>query len=115
MAFTSTELHQINTIVGGMVGRRRPPEHLRDQMDIELEIDGHRVRIYTVRPRWSDPSRIVRSAVAQFTYTRTRDVWKLYWMPRDGTWHAWDPDENTGTLAELVRVVDEDRHGGFWT
>ena len=114
MAFTDTELELIDATVGALVRRRRPPEHLRDQVDLEVEIDGHRVRVFTIRPRWSDPSRTVRSGVAQFTYTRTRNTWKLYWMRRDGKWHAWGPAENIGALKELVQVVDEDRSGGFW-
>jgi hypothetical protein len=114
MPFTPAELAMFDATIGALVQRRRPPEHLRDQLDLELEVDGHKVRIFTVRPLWSDPNRTVRSGVAQFTYTRTKDTWKLYWMRRDGKWHPWDPDENTGTLAELVRVVDDDRRGGFW-
>lgn len=114
MAFNTTELAHIDATVGDLVRRRQPPQHLRDQLCFELEIEGHKVRILEVRPRWNDPTQHVRSGVAQFTYTRTRDAWKLYWMRRDGKWHAWDPDENTATLAALVRVVDEDRRGGFW-
>lgn len=114
MAFTDAELKLIDATIGDLVRRQRPPEPLRGHFDLELEIDGHKVRIFTTRPLWSDRSRTVRSGVAQFTYTRTRDTWKLYWMRRDGKWHAWDPAENTGTLDELVQVVDEDRRGGFW-
>jgi len=57
--------------------------------------------------------RPVRSGVAQFTHTRSRDEWKLYGKRRGGKWHPWDPAENTGSLEALVRVVDEDRRGGF--
>ena len=70
-----------------LVERRQPPEHLRDQLRLELEIDGHKVRIWTIRPQW---------------------------MRRDEKWHAWDPDENTGRIEEFVQVVDEDLRGGFW-
>ena len=58
--------------------------------------------------------RPVRSGVAQFTHTRSRNEWKLYWKRRGGKWHPWDPAENTGSLEALVRIVDEDRRGGFW-
>jgi len=43
----------------------------------------------------------VTSGVAQFTYTRSRDEWKLYWKRRDEKWHPWDPAENTGSLARV--------------
>jgi len=114
MAFSDDETTLIHTTVGALVDRRQPPEHLRDQLRLELEVDGHRVRIWEIRPLWSDATQTVRSGVAQFTYTRSRDEWKLYWRRRDGKWHAWDQAENTGPLDRLVRVVDEDRRGGFW-
>lgn len=114
MAFNKMELEHIDRTAGALARRRQSPEHLCDKIRHELEVDGRKGRTFTVRPLWSEPSRTVRSGVAQFTYTRTRDAWKLYWMRRDGKWHAWDPAENTGTLDELVRVVDEDRRGGFW-
>lgn len=114
MAFNDAELELIDATVGALVRRRRPPEHIRDQLDVEVEIDKHQVRIFSLRPLWSDPTHTVRSGVAQFTYTRTRNSWKLYWMRRDGKWHPWAPTENTGTLLELVHVVDDDTRGGFW-
>ncbi len=74
-----------------MVDRRQAPPELQDQIRLEFEVDGHRVRIWTVRPLWSDGSQTMRSGVAQFTYPRSRDRWKLSWMRADGKWHAWDP------------------------
>ena len=114
MGFTDDELALVDATVGALVARRQPPEHLHDQLRLELEIDGHRVRIWEIRPLWSDPTQTVRSGVAQFTYTRSRDEWRLYWKRRDGKWHGWNPEESTGPLTKLVRIVDEDHHGAFW-
>jgi hypothetical protein len=114
MAFTDDELAQIQDTVGALVARRQPPAHLLDQVRHELEIDGHRVRIWTVRPRWNDPTQTTRAPVAQFTYIRTSNRWSLSWMRRDRKWHAWLPAARTTKLAALVRIVDEDAEGGFW-
>ena len=114
MAFTDDELANIQRTAGALIARRQPPEHLRDQIRHELELDGHRVRIWTIRPRWNDPTQTTRSGVAQFTFTRTTHRWTLSWMRQDGKWHAWPPAARTTTLAGLVRIVDEDREGGFW-
>ena len=114
MAFTPDELTQIHRTVGAMLARREPPEHLRALIRHELEIDGHRVRIWTIRPRFDDRTQTTRSAVAQFTFNRTSQRWTLYWMRQDGKWHAWPPAARTTTLAGLVRIVDDDEQGGFW-
>ena len=114
MASTNTDLQRIHATVGALVERVQPPEHLWDEIRHELEVEGHRVRIWTIRPVWNDRSQKVRSGVAQFTYNRTQDSWTLYWMRADGRWHAWDPAENNSDLESLVRIVEEDRRGGFW-
>lgn len=114
MAFSELDLARIHKTVGAMVNRRQPPAAMQDQLRLELEIDGHRVRVWTVRPRWNEPTQITRSAVAQFTYTATTRRWTLYWMRRDLKWHAWPTNENITDLATLVRIVDEDVDGAFW-
>jgi hypothetical protein len=114
MAFNDNELAKIRASVGALVERRQAPQHIQDQIKLELEVDGHRVRIWTIRPQWDNPDTTTRNGVAQFTYNRKRDTWVLYWMRADATWHQSDHAENTGTLAQLVRTVDDDRRGGFW-
>ena len=114
MAFNKMELEHIDRTVGAFVRRRQPPEHLLDKLRHDVEIDGHKVRIWTIRPHWQDPTEEIRSAVAQFTYIRTEDRWKLYWMRRDMKWHVWPPAAHIERLEDLVAVVDEDAHGGFW-
>jgi hypothetical protein len=114
MAFNSTELAHIHATVGDLVERRQPPAHLQKQIRLELGIEGHRVQISTIRPQWNDPSKTIKSPVAQFTYTRTKDRWTLYWMRQDLKWHVWKPSEHIMALDKLVQVVDEDVHGGFW-
>ncbi|MCB9662813.1 MAG: DUF3024 domain-containing protein [Alphaproteobacteria bacterium] len=114
MAFTDDELAHIDATVGALVRRRQPPEHLRDKLRLEVEIDGHKVRIVEVRPSYRDPTQETRSGVAQFTYTRTQDRWTLHWKRADAKWHAWKPASHLVTLPALVRIVDEDAHGGFW-
>ncbi len=88
-------------------------EH-RDQLEFVLEIDGHSVTIYEVRPRWDAREEKTRHGVARFRYTRTRDEWRLYWMRRDLKWHVYDPAAPSTRLEDLVTVVDQDQYGSFF-
>lgn len=36
--------------------KRRPPEHIRDQLDLIYEIDQQSVVLMTVRPRYHQPN-----------------------------------------------------------
>lgn len=61
VAFTAPELAHIHATVGALAERWQPPAHLWDQLRHELEVEGHRVRIVTVRPAWDDPDCTARS------------------------------------------------------
>ena len=39
-------------------------EFLRDQLDFAFRIDRQSIEIFTVRPHWKDPSRIVEESMA---------------------------------------------------
>jgi len=55
MALNDDELALINATAGALVDRRQPPEQLREQLRLELEVDGHRVRIWKIRPSGQTP------------------------------------------------------------
>ena len=90
MAFSDLERHRIDDSVGQMCRRRSPAER-RHGLEIVLEIEGHSVTVYEVRPKWDAPEEKSKLEVARFRYTRTRDEWRLYWMRRDLKWHLYDP------------------------
>jgi hypothetical protein len=113
VAFDELELKRIDNSVGAVCQRRSPPR-LKDQLEFTYEIDGHRVSVYEVRPRWDDPRERYRLGVARFRFIRARKQWQLYWMRRDMKWHRYDPEESPTDLESLVRLVDEDQYGAFF-
>jgi hypothetical protein len=113
MAFSELELAGIRSTVGAFVDRRQPPPELRDKLRFELEIDGHAVTIWEVRPAWLRP-RESRLGVARFRFTRTRGRWTLYWMRADLKWHSYCGEAPAKSLAELVHIVDEDASFAFF-
>lgn len=108
MAFTPIELTHIHAAADRFMAKRRPPAHIRDQVDFELAIRGQSVELVEVRPFWKDPTQITRHGFAKATYVRTDDRWKVYWMRATLKWHAYDPPV-VATVAEFFRLVDEDR------
>ena len=115
MAFSDLELRRIDKAVGSMCRRRSPPQ-FKDKLQIIYEIKGHSVLVYETRPPWDGPGEWTKLEVAKFTYVRSRNEWKLYWMRRDLKWHAYDPETGAkkNGLEVLVRVVDTDRYGAFF-
>ena len=113
MAFIELEKRRIDESVGQLCRRRSPVEH-SDELEFVVEIYGHSVTVYEVRPRWDAPEEKTKLGVARFRYTRTRDEWRLYWMRRDMKWHAYDPVGPTTRIEDLVAAVDSDQYGCFF-
>ncbi|MCK5171584.1 MAG: DUF3024 domain-containing protein, partial [Bacteroidales bacterium] len=92
----------------------RPPEEIRDQVDITYKIEDQSVIIFEKRPHWNKPGEIIESLIAKTTYVKTKKNWKVFWMQSDLKWHTYKPNPVVRTIKEFVDLVDEDKHSCFW-
>ncbi|HHR6458537.1 TPA: DUF3024 domain-containing protein, partial [Providencia alcalifaciens] len=55
MTFNDTQLNNINSCMEFFLEKRRPAEHLRDELDLQYRIEDDSVVIFEVRQlTWSD-------------------------------------------------------------
>lgn len=114
MAFTEFDMSEITSALDAFMTRRRPPPHLRAQLDLRYRVTGHSIEIFEVRPAWRDPSTIQETPCAKTIFVRTRNVWRLYWMRQDLKWHRYGEVPDATGLIELLRVIDDDAYGCFF-
>ncbi len=114
MAFTETEREEYEAVLDAFLERRRPPEELRDRVDVAYRIEGQSVVIFEKRALWTDPGKTIEAPVAKATYVGTEDRWRVYWQPSDRKWHGYDPQPEVDSLAEFLDVVEADAHACFW-
>lgn len=114
MSLSEFEIKRYTKAVEQFLEKRRPPTHLRDEVDIGARLVRQSIEIFEIRPVWNDPSEKMKSSVAKATYVKSRDRWKVYWMRADLKWHGYDPCPVVRTLEEFLELVDEDSHGCFW-
>lgn len=96
------------------LAERRPPEHIRSQLDIGYAVVGHTVDIFEVRPDWQDKLVTRHTPVARVRFVRTRKHWLLYWMRRDLKWHAYEPEHVHSTLKSALETVHADAYCCFF-
>lgn len=108
------ERKRIEKTVAAFVAKRRPPVHLRDQVDLGFRFDGRSVEIFEIRPRWDDPTERVEEAVGKARYLKTRDMWLVYWQRADLKWHKYEPVPEVSTIDAFLRLVDEDEYACFF-
>ena len=114
MAFSEMETKRYEKLVRTFVEKRRPPEHIREQVDIGFRIKSHSVEIFEIRPVFLDPEVKMESPVAKATYVRTQGVWKVYCQRRDLKWHAYPSDPEVRSLKKFLELVDDDTMCCFW-
>lgn len=105
---------EIIEVMENCIQKMRPPEHLRSQLDIGYNIEGQSIIIHEIRPRWDNPDIIKEFPVAKATFVKSKSHWKLFWMRADLKWHAYPAEPTVKTVADFVRIVDEDKHACFW-
>ena len=114
MTFNIEEIGRIDHLVGDWCTRRAPPE-IKKQLDYDYEIDGQAVTLFEVRPVWRGrPGEFTRRPFAKFRYTKTSDLWHIYWKQSSGKWQAYEPDPVAFTIDEALRIIEADRYGCFF-
>jgi hypothetical protein len=114
MAFTEFEIKKYEKLVGRFIEKRRPPAHMRDELDLGFRVHGQSIEIFEVRPVWADPERKIEEAVAKATFVKKPGIWKIYWQRSDLKWHRYDPDPEVDTLDAFLAIVDRDDYGCFF-
>ena len=94
----------------------RVPEHIRDQIHIELEVTDRTITILECRPPWHPDmgDEWTRFPIARLRYTKTRDEWSLYWRDRNLEFHEYDLLDPSSNVHDLLAEIDSDPTSIFW-
>lgn len=114
MAFSDFERGVNLAALKRFIEKRRPPEHIRAQLDVGYAIAGHTVDIFEIRPDWQDKTATRHTPVARVRFVRSKELWILYWMRRDLKWHSYEPDHLHSTLASALKTIDADAYCCFF-
>ncbi len=101
-------------IMENYIEKIRPPEDMRQQLDISYKIEGQSIIIFEIRQRCDNPTEFMECCVAKTTFIKTQKVWKIFWMRANLKWHSLEPHPEVKTLHEFVQIVDANEFGCFW-
>lgn len=91
----------------------RPPEDIRNELDIGYKIEDQSVVLVEIRPIWNNPSEIREYGYAKATFNKSKNVWRIFWMPGNLKWLSYKGAPEVRTLKEFLKIVDEDKMGCF--
>ena len=114
MALSEFEKKRYEQIVKRYVDGRRPPPHIRPELDIGYRLKGQSVELFEIRPAWrGEPGEKIEHAIAKTTYVKTRGIWKVFWQRADLKWHRYEPNAEVQSLEDFLAIVERDEWGCF--
>lgn len=114
MALSEFETKRFQKALTAFIELKRPPAHIRNQVDLAGRISGQSIEVYEIRPGYRDPSVTMESSIAKATYVKKLDAWKVFWMRADLKWHSYEPAALVNTLDEFFAVIEADEYCCFW-
>jgi len=114
MAISEFEVKRCERAIEKFMAKRRPPVHIRHEVDLGSRIEKQNVEIFEIRPQWDNPSNRIETPIAKATYVKTQNMWKVYWQRANLKWHSYEPLPTVRTLEEFLDVVGEDQHSCFF-
>jgi hypothetical protein len=114
VAFNDVERARIERDIAKFMERRRPPPHIRPELDFGYRISGLSVEIFEIRPHWQNPKQKMEHPVAKATFARTQNLWRVFWMRSDLKWHGYEPNATVRSLEVFLAVVDRDEYCCFF-
>lgn len=92
----------------------RPPEEIRETLDISYRIEKQSVILFEIRPDWQDASKKIQADIVKVTFVKKDNNWKVYWKRADLKWHLYQPNPIVQNLLDFIRLVEKDEYGCFW-
>jgi hypothetical protein len=92
------------------------PEHVRDEVRVEVEVADRHLTIVECRPGWRADAGAgwTRFPIARLRYVKSTSVWSLYWRDRNLRFHAYDLVAATASIEDLLAELDRDPTAIFW-
>jgi len=114
MTLSEFEVKRCEREIGKFFDIKRPPVHLRGQLDLGYRIDGQSVELFEIRPNWRNPETKMELPFAKATYVKKQCLWKIFWQRQDLKWHSYAPAPRVQHFKEFLAIVSEDKHGCFF-
>ena len=114
MAIDSLQTLDVIEAMENFIARKRPPEHIREKLDLGYKIEDQNIFVFEIRPKFEKPGEKRETPIAKTTFVKAKNYWKVFWMRADLNWHSYTPKPTVKTVNEFCKLVEEDKHNCFF-
>lgn len=77
MAIDTLQSLEVIEVMENFLLRNRPPEHIKNQLDIGYKIEDQSIIVFEIRPQWNKPEIILEHPFAKITFVKAKNNWKV--------------------------------------
>lgn len=114
MAISEFEIKRCERELEKFLAVRRPPAHVRHQLDFGYRIEDQSVVLYEIRANRRNPEEKMQIPFAKATYVKKQKLWKIFWQRQDLKWHSYTPKPTVSFFEEFLAIVNEDANACFF-
>lgn len=114
MAISEFEVKRCEREVEKFLKLKRPPAHVRNQLDFGYRIENQSVELFEIRPEWRNPENKMEISFAKATYVKKEKLWKIYWQRQDLKWHSYKSAPSVQYFEDFLSIVSEDANACFF-
>lgn len=96
------------------IERIRPPEEVRDQVDISYWFQNDVIEIFEVRPKWDNHKEKINIPVARAKYIKSKKVWRIYWKNSKDKWIKYGAKPEVEKFSDFIVILEKDENHCFW-
>lgn len=106
--------HLVERLLGDYCRRICPPS-ARNAVRLGYRLDADRATLHEIRAFCGVPGAHRYVDVAQFRWSARQQAWLLFSAGDRGRWRRYAPHPSSRSFVELLRELDADPAGRFWT
>lgn len=114
MTISEFEIKKVQKAAEQFLFRKRPPAHIRNELDLGYKIEGQNIEIMEIRPDWQDNTIIREYPIAKATFVKSKKHWRVFWQRADLKWHGYEPAPTVKSIEDFLVLVEEDAYACFF-
>jgi hypothetical protein len=114
MADNHETINLLEIQIRKFVDSMRPPEEMREQLDVGFTFENNTLELFEVRPRSNKRDEMMYFPFATAKLIKSRGIWRLFWKRASGKWESYEPVPEVKDLAGLFEVIKKDQYGCFF-
>ena len=114
MSLSEFQIAECLQEIGRFIEKRRPPEHIREQVDLRGELVKSEVILSEVRAPWDGIGGKIVAPFAKVKWIGSRKQWEIYWQRANMKWNKYKPSRSIGSLGDALAEIDADPFGCFF-